>query len=86
MESTLRGQCPTYRAINWSRDGVTIAVDVNGEVHRFGTAPIGGPSDPEPAAWTCERCGYRAAEGGDLEIELSVLAIANPAPRGETRG
>ena len=86
MESTLRGQCPTCRAINWSRDGVTLAVDVNGEVHRLGTTSTGRPPTAESAPWTCERCGYQAAEGSDLETELSILAIANPAPRDETFG
>ena len=86
MESTLRGQCPTCRAINWSRDGVTIAVDVNGDVHRLRTTSMGDRSAADVARWTCERCGYQPAEGSDLDTELSILAISNPAPRPGTPG
>ena len=63
MDDTMRLSCPKCRAIDWSRDGVTMAVDINGEIHRVRarrvssrgqTVPVGiaiaAASDLSPAA------------------------------------
>ena len=72
MDATLRARCPTCRAINWSRDGLTMAVDVNGELHRVRANPAGSSAGAD-TEWTCGRCGYRAAEESDLGRNLYVL-------------
>jgi hypothetical protein len=72
MDATLRARCPSCRAINWSRDGFTMAVDVNGELHRVRAVPAGSTVDAD-TEWTCGRCGYRPAEDSDLVQNLYVL-------------
>ena len=72
MDATLRARCPTCRAINWSRDGFTMAVDVNGELHRVRAKPSSSSADAE-TRWTCGRCGFRPDDDSDLVRNLHVL-------------
>ena len=68
MDESLRLRCPVCRAIDWSRDGFTMAVDINGELHRvrINAADPAGAGDP----WSCDRCGFEPADGGDLARHL----------------
>ncbi len=70
----MRLSCPNCRAIDWSRDGVTMAVDINGEIH--GVRVESGIPDDDDAHWECERCGFRAVAGSDLAIHLVDMKVA----------
>jgi hypothetical protein len=68
MDDTMRLSCPSCRAIDWSRDGLTMAVDINGDIHRVRV----NRADPTTAAapWECERCGFRPIADSDLANHL----------------
>jgi len=68
MDDTMRLSCPSCRAIDWSRDGVTMAVDINGDIHRVRV----NRADPPIAAapWECERCGFKPIADSDLANHL----------------
>ena len=70
----MRLSCPSCRAIDWSRDGVTMAVDINGEIHRVGltAAHLEGANSP----WRCDRCGFQPVAGSDLAIHLVEMKVA----------
>lgn len=72
MDVNLRIRCPICRAINWSRDGFTMAVDINGELHPIRIS-ANDPNLPADASWQCERCGYRPAYPGDLAHALDRM-------------
>ena len=74
MDEMLRLSCPTCRAIDWSRDGVTMAVDINGEIHRVGEKSA-YPVETD-ASWECQRCGFRAVAGSDLAVHLANMKVA----------
>lgn len=74
MDETMRLSCPSCRAIDWSRDGVTMAVDINGEIHRVRVENV-YPIDAD-AHWECERCGFQAVAGSDLAIHLVEMKVA----------
>ena len=74
MDDTMRLSCPNCRAIDWSRDGVTMAVDINGEIHRVEgkRAPIAD----DGSRWQCDRCGFQPVAGSDLAIHLVEMRVA----------
>lgn len=76
MDETLRLSCPNCRAIDWSRDGVTMAVDINGEIHRVRVKTVSHVDDE--ARWACDRCGFQAVAGSDLAIHLVEMKVALP--------
>lgn len=74
MDETFRLSCPICRAIDWSRDDVTMAVDINGEIHRVG---VNGAYPVETdSSWECQRCGFRAVAGSDLAVHLADMKVA----------
>ena len=67
MAVAMRLSCPKCRAIDWSRDGLTMAVDINGDIHRARV----NRADPTTAArWECERCGFKPIANSDLANHL----------------
>ena len=75
MDETLRLRCPACRAIDWSRDGFTMAVDINGELHRVRVHAAergGATNDP----WSCDRCGFQPEHDGDLARHLLQIQQA----------
>jgi hypothetical protein len=74
MDDTMRLSCPNCRAIDWSRDGVTIAVDINGEIHRVGVQPI--HVEDNASRWQCDRCGFQPVAGSGLAIHLVEMKVA----------
>jgi hypothetical protein len=74
MDDTMRLSCPSCRAIDWSRDGVTMAVDINGEIHRVGARHA--PLEDNGSRWRCDRCGFQPAAGSDLAIHLVEMKVA----------
>jgi len=78
MDATMRLSCPVCRAIDWSRDGFTMAVDINGEIHRVRMS--GAFREDTYARWTCERCGYQPVIGSDLATHLAEMQIALVPP------
>jgi hypothetical protein len=75
MDDTMRLSCPKCRAIDWSHDEFTMAVDINGEIHRV-RVPRAHPGDAG-AHWHCERCGFRPAPGSDLVHHLREMHFAH---------
>jgi hypothetical protein len=76
MDETLRLACPVCRAIDWSRDGFTMAVDINGELHRVRVSPA-DPAAVAEGPWSCERCGHHPANDGDLARHLHDFQLAH---------
>jgi len=74
MDETMRLSCPNCRAIDWSRDGVTMAVDINGEIHRVGVTGV--PTADDGSRWQCDRCGFQPVAGSDLAIHLVEMRVA----------
>jgi hypothetical protein len=74
MDDTMRLSCPNCRAIDWSRGGVTMAVDINGEIHRLSDKQLAASSADAP--WECERCGFQPRAGSDLAIHLGNMKVA----------
>jgi len=72
MDAKLRLRCPKCRAIDWSRDGFTMAVDINGELHPLRVTPADSARD-DTARWTCERCGYQPPDDDDLAEHLTEM-------------
>ena len=73
MDATRRLSCPVCRAIDWSRDGVTMAVDINGEVHRVRLDDA--KPDGVDAAWRCDRCGFQPIHDSDLASHLTEMQL-----------
>jgi len=75
MDHTMRLSCPKCRAIDLSRDGLTMAVDINGDIHRVRI----NRADPGSAApWACERCGFKPIADSDLAnhlVEMQQVAL-----------
>jgi ribosomal protein S27AE len=74
MDETMRLSCPICRAIDWSRDGFTMAVDINGEIHRVRL--VGPHPEQADARWQCERCGFQPAAGSALANHLTEMQIS----------
>ena len=70
MDETMRLSCPNCRAIEWFRDGTTMAADINGEIHRVRIKGV--VADP---GWHCERCGFQPAPGSDLTKHLVDMQL-----------
>ena len=75
MDENLRLGCPACRAIDWSRDGFTMAVDINGELHRV-RVHAAEPARATDEPWSCDRCGFQADHDGDLARHLLQLQQA----------
>ena len=78
MDDMMRLSCPSCRAIDWARDGFTMAVDINGDIHRVRV----NRADPTIAAahWECERCGFKPIGDSDLAnhlLEIQQVAQAS---------
>lgn len=77
MDADLRLRCPICRAIDWSRDGFTMAVDINGELHPIRVTdadPTAAPDTP----WECGRCGFHPAYPSDLGHALEEMQQSIP--------
>ena len=74
MDDTMRLSCPSCRAIEWAREGVTMAVDINGEIHRLSVRRL--PPEPVDTRWACERCGFQPVADSDLAIHLVEMKVA----------
>jgi len=70
----MRLSCPSCRAIDWSRDGFTMAVDINGEIHRFRLNDA--YPDQYDARWQCERCGFQPVAASELADHLAAMQLA----------
>ena len=68
MDDTMRLSCPSCRAIDWVRDGFTMAVDINGDIHRVRVNRAGATL--AAARWECERCGFKPIADSDLANHL----------------
>jgi hypothetical protein len=75
MDDTMRLSCPSCRAIDWARDGFTMAVDINGDIHPIRV----NHGDPTIAAanWQCERCGFKTIADSDLANHLVEMQVAH---------
>jgi hypothetical protein len=74
MDATMRLSCPNCRAIDWSRGGLTMAVDINGEIHRLSARRL--HPDSADARWECERCGFQPVADSDLATHLAEMKVA----------
>jgi hypothetical protein len=74
MDETMRLSCPNCRAIVWSHGGATMAVDINGEIHRLSVNRLS--LDSVDARWECARCGFEPVADSDLAIHLVEMKVA----------
>jgi ribosomal protein S27AE len=74
MDATMRLSCPNCRAIEWFRDGTTMAVDINGEIHRVRVKGV--PLEGANAPWHCGRCGFQPVAESDLATHLAAMKVA----------
>jgi ribosomal protein S27AE len=73
MDAWMRLSCPKCRAIDWSRDGLTLAVDINGEIHRVRVRDV--RPENRDGRWECERCGFQPVAGSDLAVHLVEVKL-----------
>jgi hypothetical protein len=74
-EQVLRLWCPVCRAIDWRRDGFSIAEDPTRRfIGRRRVAPAG---DVDFVAWACHSCGYELSSATQLAGYLLMLQLTH---------